>query len=55
MKTLALGLAGFTNQYGTDVTALLAATTLGVLAPIILFGVAQRYFVEGITFTGSKG
>jgi ABC-type glycerol-3-phosphate transport system permease component len=55
LKTLALGLAGFTNQYGTDVTALLAATTLGVLAPILLFGVAQRYFVEGITFTGSKG
>lgn len=55
LKTLALGLAGFTNQYGTDVTALLAATTFGVLAPILLFGVAQRYFVEGITFTGSKG
>jgi multiple sugar transport system permease protein len=55
LKTLALGLAGFTSQYGTEVTALLAATTLGVLAPILLFAVAQRYFVEGITFTGSKG
>jgi len=54
-KTLSLGLAAFTSQYGTDVTALLAATTLGVLPPIILFGLAQRFFVEGITFTGSKG
>jgi multiple sugar transport system permease protein len=54
-KTLALGLSAFTSQYGTDITALLAATTLGVLPPILLFGFAQRYFVEGITFTGSKG
>jgi multiple sugar transport system permease protein len=53
-KTLALGLAGFTDQYGTDVTALLAATSLGVLPPILLFAFAQRFFVEGITFTGSK-
>lgn len=54
-KTLALGLAGYTNQYGTDVTALIAATAVGVLPPILLFGFAQRYFVEGVTFTGSKG
>lgn len=54
-KTLALGLAGYTSQYGTDVTALIAATALGVLPPILLFGFAQRYFVEGVTFTGSKG
>jgi multiple sugar transport system permease protein len=54
-KTLSLGLTAFTSQYGTDVTALLAATTLGVIPPILLFGFAQRYFVEGITFTGSKG
>jgi ABC-type glycerol-3-phosphate transport system permease component len=54
-KTLALGLAGYTTQYGTDVTALIAATAVGVLPPILLFGFAQRYFVEGVTFTGSKG
>jgi multiple sugar transport system permease protein len=54
-KTLALGLSAFTSQYGTDVTALLATTTLGVLPPIILFAFALRYFVSGITFTGSKG
>jgi multiple sugar transport system permease protein len=54
-KTYALGLSAFTTNFGTDVTALLAATTLGVLPPILLFGIAQRYFVEGITFTGSKG
>ncbi|MBX3069251.1 MAG: carbohydrate ABC transporter permease [Thermomicrobiales bacterium] len=54
-KTFALGLSSFTSQYGTDVTALLAATTLGVLPPILLFAFALRYFVEGITFSGTKG
>ncbi len=54
-KTFALGLSAFTSQYGTDVTALLAATTLGVLPPILLFAFALRYFVEGITFSGTKG
>jgi multiple sugar transport system permease protein len=53
-KTFALGLAAFTSEYGTDVTALLAATAIGVVPPILLFAVAQRYFVQGITFTGSK-
>ena len=53
-KTYALGLSSFTSQYGTDVTALLAATTLGVLPPILLFAFALRYFVQGITFSGSK-
>lgn len=53
-KTFALGLSSFTSQYGTDITALLAATTLGVLPPILLFAFALRYFVQGITFSGSK-
>lgn len=54
-KTYALGLSSFTTQYGTDVTALLAATALGVLPPILLFAFALRYFVQGITFSGTKG
>ena len=54
-KTVALGLMSFTSQYGTDVTALLAAASLAVIPPILLFLFAQRYFIAGITFTGSKG
>jgi ABC-type glycerol-3-phosphate transport system permease component len=54
-KTVALGLLSFTSQYGTDVTALLAAASIAVLPPILLFLFAQRYFIAGITFTGSKG
>ena len=54
-KTVALGLTSFTTQYGTDVTGLLAAATIAVIPPMLLFLVAQRYFIAGITFTGSKG
>ena len=54
-KTLPLGLAGFSGQYFTN-TNLLMAANLVVIAPmIVLFFVSQRSFIEGITFTGSKG
>ncbi len=53
-KTLPLGLAGFQGTYSTD-TNLLMATSLVVILPcIILFFCAQRVFVEGITFSGTK-
>ena len=54
-KTLPLGLAGFSGQYFTQ-TNLLMAANLVVIAPmIVLFFFSQRSFIEGITFTGSKG
>jgi multiple sugar transport system permease protein len=53
--TLALGLAQFTGMYRSEWHLLMAASTM-VLAPVlILFFIAQSYFVEGITLTGIKG
>ncbi len=53
--TLALGLSQFKGQYTSEWGLLMAASTL-VLAPVLLlFFVAQRYFVEGIAVTGLKG
>lgn len=53
--TLALGLAQFKGQYTAEWQLLMAAATV-VLAPaLILFFIAQRYFVEGIALTGLKG
>lgn len=54
-KTVALGLLSFTSQFGTDVTALLAAASIAVIPPVLLFLIAQRYFIEGIALTGVKG
>lgn len=53
--TLALGLNQFTGLYTSQWHLLMAAATV-IIAPVILvFFFAQRYFIEGIALTGSKG
>jgi multiple sugar transport system permease protein len=34
---------------------MMAAATVAVVPMIIMFFFAQRYFIEGITFSGIKG
>ncbi|GAC1353446.1 MAG: carbohydrate ABC transporter permease [Herpetosiphon sp.] len=53
--TLALGLYEFTGLYSSEWHLLMAAATMMVMPVLLLFLVAQRYFVEGITLTGIKG
>jgi multiple sugar transport system permease protein len=53
--TLALGLSEFTGLYSSQWHLLMAAATVIVAPVAALFFFAQRYFVEGITLTGSKG
>jgi multiple sugar transport system permease protein len=53
-KTLPLALAGFQSVHGTDIP-LLMATALVVSAPcVLIFFLAQRHIIDGISFTGSK-
>ncbi len=53
--TLALGLRYFQGQYRVEWTLLMAAS-LVVLSPcIVLFFVAQKYYIQGIVITGVKG
>ncbi len=53
--TLALGLNQFTGLYSSQWHLLMEASTVIVLPVIILFFFAQRYFIEGIALTGTKG
>lgn len=54
--TVTLGLTRLTGMAGTTVwNALLAGTVLVVLPPLLIFILAQRYFVEGIHMTGLTG
>jgi len=53
--TLALGLRFFSGMYNAQWDYLMAASTAVILPIIVLFFVAQRYFIEGITLTGIKG
>jgi len=53
--TLALGLAEFTGLYSSQWHLLMAASTVVIVPVVVLFFFAQRYFIEGIALTGSKG
>jgi len=55
LYTLSLGLAFFNGQYDVQMNLLMAASVALMLPILILFFVAQRAFVEGITLTGMKG
>jgi multiple sugar transport system permease protein len=55
-KTLTVGIATLSRGYfGTDWPLLMAGTTLSVLPVLIIFFLAQKYFVQGIALTGLKG
>jgi multiple sugar transport system permease protein len=52
--TLALGLAEFTGLYSSQWHLLMAASAVVIAPVVILFFFAQKYFIEGITLTGTK-
>jgi ABC-type glycerol-3-phosphate transport system permease component len=55
LYTVTLGLQFFRSTYTTNWAYLMAATLVTSLPMILIFFVAQRYFVEGITLSGVKG
>lgn len=55
LQTMPIALALFRGEYFTQTNLMMAAATLTILPPLILFLVAQRYFVQGITMSGLKG
>jgi multiple sugar transport system permease protein len=53
--TLSLGLQQYESVHFTAFNYLMAASTLFCLPVVVLFFVAQRYFMKGISFSGLKG
>jgi multiple sugar transport system permease protein len=53
--TLSMGLQRFVSQHGAEWSMLMAASTIMTVPIIILFFLAQRTFIQGITMTGIKG
>jgi multiple sugar transport system permease protein len=53
--TLSLGLQQYQSIHFTAFNYLMAASTLFCLPVVVLFFVAQRYFMKGISFSGLKG
>lgn len=55
MRPIQVGLSAFSTEGGTRYAELMAASTFVILPTAVIYLVAQRYFVEGITRTGLKG
>jgi len=55
MMTLAVGLNLFRGQYYSYLNYLMAASTATLLPVLVVFFLAQKYFIQGITLTGIKG
>ncbi|MBI2939906.1 MAG: carbohydrate ABC transporter permease [Chloroflexi bacterium] len=53
--TIQLGLRGYQSLHGGQWHLLMAASTLTMLPVIILFFLGQRYFIQGVVFSGIKG
>jgi multiple sugar transport system permease protein len=53
--TLQLGLATFQGAHASNTNLLMAANVMSLIPVLILFFVAQRYFIRGIATTGLKG
>jgi ABC-type glycerol-3-phosphate transport system permease component len=53
--TLSLGLTSFRTQFEVYWNHLMAVSVIVLLPCLIIFFVAQRWFIQGITLTGLKG
>lgn len=53
--TLQLGLAQFQGAHQTDTNLLMAANVMSLVPMLVLFLLAQRYFIRGIATQGLKG
>jgi ABC-type glycerol-3-phosphate transport system permease component len=54
LTPIALGLQVFKSAHGSEFGMLMAAATVMTVPIIVLFFLAQRYFIQGITLTGMK-
>ncbi|RIX46561.1 hypothetical protein D3P08_26085 [Paenibacillus nanensis] len=53
--TLVLGLQQFIGYYTAQWELLMAAATMVLIPPILLFMLGQKYFNKGIAVSGLKG
>ncbi|MEW6045965.1 MAG: carbohydrate ABC transporter permease [Bacillota bacterium] len=55
LKTLPIAIPEFSGQYFSFQNLINAASLMAIAPVLLIFLLAQRYMVEGIAFTGSKG
>ena len=52
LQPISVALSQFNGIYGTKPTLIQAGALMAMIAPLILFALAQRFFVQGIVITG---
>ncbi len=55
MRTLPVGLAAFVGQYATAWDLLMAGAVIALLPVLLIYMLAQNWFVKGITLSGMGG
>ncbi len=55
MRTIPIGLSYFVGQYSTAWNLLMAGSVLALLPVLVIYFLAQKTFVQGITLTGMGG
>ncbi len=54
-RTIQVGLAGFSNLEGSNVPVVLAATTLVIAPVLVVYVLAQKWFIDSAASSGLKG
>ncbi len=55
MRTIPIGLSYFVGQYSTAWNLLMAGSVVALLPVLVIYLLAQKTFVEGVTLTGMGG
>ncbi len=55
LMTVTIGITYFLGQYYADTPLLMAASFVSIVPTLLLFVVAQRYFIRGVVLSGLKG
>jgi multiple sugar transport system permease protein len=55
MRLIQVGLQAFSGQYLTEWTYMMAGTVTATILPIVVFFLAQKQFISGLTNSGLKG
>lgn len=55
LKTIQIGLAAFRSLYKTEYGLIMAGTVSALIPMVIIYCIAQKYLIEGISFSGVKG
>jgi multiple sugar transport system permease protein len=55
MRLIQVGLQAFSGQFLTEWTYMMAGTVMATIIPIVLFLIAQKQFISGLSRSGLKG